>query len=169
MNDDQEITAMTSIVKALDGLKDDEARQRALRWAMSRYGVVASFGAAPGRLAASPEEDVAGEPYDFAALFDAADPQTDEEKALAAGYWFQVKEGNTDLDAQTLNSALKDLGHGITNITVALGRLENRKPSLVRQTKKSGKSKQARKKYRVTTAGKRAAEKMLAGHRLDEQ
>ena len=167
MNDDKEIAAMTSIVEALDGLEDGDARQRVLRWAMSRYGVAASVPPAAGRVGIPPSEDVAEEPQDFAALFDAADPQTDEEKALSAGYWFQVKEGYTDLDAQTLNGALKDLGHGITNITVALGRLAKREVSLVRQTKKSGKSKQARKKYRVTTAGKRAAERMLAGHRLD--
>lgn len=169
MNDDKEISAMTSIVEALDGLEDGEARQRVLRWAMSRYGLGASVAAAPGRVAALASEEVVAKAQDFAALFDAADPQTDEEKALAAGYWFQVKQGCTDLEAKTLNDALKDLGHGITNITVALGRLEKRRISLVRQTKKSGKSKQARKKYRVTTAGKRAAENMLAGHRLDEE
>lgn len=166
MSDDKELDAMNSIREALDALEEPDVRLRVLQWAVSRYRTVAK-GAAAASLTAPPlgEEDV----HDFPALFDLADPQTAEEKALIAGYWFQVKEGYNDLDAQTLNTALKDLGHGIGNITVALGGLENRKPSLVRQTKKSGKSKQARKKYRVTTAGKSAAERMLAGDRLNEE
>ena len=163
----KELEAMKSIAAILDGLESDEARLRVLQWAVGIYGRGAPTVA--GKARGSLTQEVFGEPQDFAALFDAANPQIAEEKALIAGYWFQFREGNTDLDAQTLNTALKDLGHGIGNITVALGGLERRDPALVRQIKKSGKTKQARKKYRVTTAGKRAAESMLAGARLGEE
>ena len=168
MNDAaKELDTMKAIAKALDELESAESRVRALRWAVGAYG----GGSSPTMQITrdSLTRAVAEEPQDFAALFDAANPQTAEAKALIAGYWFQIKEGNTDLDAQTLNTALKDLGHGIRNITVALGGLEGRSPALARQIKKSGTTKQARKRYRITTAGRRAAERLLAGGSLDEE
>ncbi len=45
------------------------------------------------------------------------------------------------------------MGHGVGNITTALTNAQKHKPALVRQTSKSGKSRQARKTYKLTTAG----------------
>ena len=50
---------------------------------------------------------------------------------------------------------LKNLGHGVGNITRAFDTLRASKPALTVQTRKEGSSKQARKKFRVTTEGHR--------------
>lgn len=84
-------------------------------------------------------------------------------KPLVVGYWFQVLQGEQDLDGFQINKELKHLGHGVSNITTALSSLIDRKPQLVIQTRKSGNSKQARKRYRLTDAGIKAVERMLAG------
>jgi hypothetical protein len=158
MTEDREIDAMAKVVAALEPL-EDEVRMRVLRWAGGRYGVqVAAGPPRSGREAALPQEREFG---DVAALYDAADPQIDPERALVVGYWFQQGEGREDLDAQTINTALKNLGHGISNITSALSALAKKKPALVRQIQKKGKTKQARKRYRLTEAGIREVQRML--------
>jgi hypothetical protein len=101
---------------------------------------------------------------DFAALFEAAQPSTQGEKALAGAYWLQVVQGRADFDSQTLNTDLKQLGHGVANVTSALDQLIRRRPQMVLQVRKSGTSKQARKKYRLTNEGiKRVKTMLLAG------
>src|SRR5204862_6999499 len=99
---------------------------------------------------------------DFPTLFDAASPATEPEHAHVARYWIQVNQGKEDLHGQLLNDELKNMGHGIGNVTDALSSLIERRPALVIQTRKSGTSRQARKKYRLTTEGIRAVEQMLA-------
>jgi DNA-binding PadR family transcriptional regulator len=68
----------------------------------------------------------------------------------------------TDVEAQRVNTELKQLGHGVSNITRAFDALKSQKPALIMQTRKEGTSKQARKKYKVTTEGKKAVERMLS-------
>lgn len=97
----------------------------------------------------------------FAELFDAASPTSNGEKALVAGYWLQVCEGAEGFDSQSANKELKHLGHGLPNITAALETLKKTKPSLVLQLQKSGKTQQARKKYKVTVAGLKKVEEMV--------
>ena len=77
------------------------------------------------------------------------------------GYWFQFRESLAEFDSQKVNSQLKHMGHGVTNITSAFTSLKEQKPALVMQTKKAGKSQQARKRYKLTSAGKQAVEAML--------
>lgn len=96
-------------------------------------------------------------------LYAAVSPASDASRALVVGYWFQVTQGEQDLDGFQINKELKHLGHGVTNITTALSSLIQRKPQLVIQTRKSGNSKQARKRYRLTDAGVKAVERMIAG------
>jgi hypothetical protein len=97
----------------------------------------------------------------LAELFAAANPKTEPDKALVTGYWFQVVRNEADLTGQSLNEELKHLGHGVLNITKALTSLMKRKPQLVIQIRKSGTSKQARKKYKLTDSGRREVERML--------
>jgi len=164
---DTEVGAMSSIVDALEGL-EDEKRQRVLRWACDRYGV--QLGRAVAKRVGPPGSENEEVGFgDIATLYDAASPKTDAERALVAGYWYQQLEGRADLDAQTVNKALKNLGHGISNITWALMELQKGKPALVLQTHKSGKSKQARKKYKLTEAGIRTVKRMVAGQQLEEE
>ena len=99
----------------------------------------------------------------FAELFDAAQPKSNGDCALVAGYWLQVCQGAESFDGQSANSALKNLGHGLTNVTNAVDTLKNQKPALALQLKKSGTSQQARKTYKITVAGIKAVEAMIRG------
>jgi hypothetical protein len=174
---DKEIDAMGSIAAALEGL-DDDATTRVLRWAAQRFAgekgeeLLSETTAGGGRTDGHKSRVVNHEPAAFDAfvdLFDAANPKTETERALVGGYWFQVIGGAADFPSQDINTALKDLGHGVSNITVAFSKLQTRKPALVRQVTKSGKSQQARKKYKLTQAGITAVQKMLSGETGDEE
>jgi len=94
-------------------------------------------------------------------LYGAVSPETNSERVLVVGYWFQVVQGENDLDGFQINRELRHLGHGIINITTALSSLIDRKPQLVIQTRKSGNSKQARKRYRLTDAGIKVVQQMI--------
>jgi hypothetical protein len=97
---------------------------------------------------------------DFSALFAAADPDTNAEKALVAGYWLQICLGQGDFDSQTANKALKSIDRGLVNITHAFTMLREMKPSLALPVSKGGKSQQARKRYKLTVLGIRSVEAM---------
>jgi hypothetical protein len=161
MSDDQELLAMTAIARALEPL-DGTARGRALGWAAAKFGILAST--TPSRA----EQPMASQKNtqefaDLAELFAAADAQTEKEKALVAAYWFQFCQNQTSFGSQILNAGLKDLGHGIANITRALEELKNEKPALILQLQKSGSAKQARKTYRLTQEGAKRIQQMLKG------
>ncbi|MEV4146299.1 hypothetical protein AB0J40_21710 [Amycolatopsis sp. NPDC049691] len=162
---DLEVKAMGEVAAAIDGL-DDDARKRVLQWAGARYGVsLTATGGSRGAVDTPepewqhrvpdardvPREDPVYE--DFVDLFDAVDPGSDVEKALAGAYWLQVIQRSPSWRALNVNNLLKDTGHGIGNVTTALTSLQSRKPALVRQMAKSGKSQQARKTYKLTTSG----------------
>lgn len=161
-----ELQAMSQVENALAGLSDDE-RNRVLRWAAERFGLRGLSGAATRDASTGQQQDkttgnAAEEHSDLAEFFAAARPSSDVEKALVVGYWFQYRVGNAELEAQLINTELKHLGHQIGNITRAFDNLMARDPQFIVQTKKTGSSKQARKKYKLTTAGKKEVEKMLA-------
>ncbi|MDB5620491.1 hypothetical protein [Tardiphaga sp.] len=156
MSEFDELDAMKKIAAALEPL-DDAARARALQWASARFRntkSVVSFDQPPSRgleIASGPS--VSNEYASFAELFDAANPITERDKALVAAFWTQVCENVSAFPAQSLNTLLKDLGHGIANITEALTTLRNEKPALVLQLKKAGTTQQARKTYKLTQEG----------------
>jgi hypothetical protein len=164
MSADLEITAMTTLSEVLSKL-DESSRERVLAWAASRYNVSLGdpghrAGSATGR--GSDEGSGASSEFtEFVDLFDAANPRTDPERAEVAGYWYQVIQNNSSWQSQTLNNALKDLGHGLSNVTDALNSLQERRPAHVRQVSKSGSSRQARKTYKLTTVGVNAVRAML--------
>ncbi len=166
----EELTAMKTVAQALASL-DAEATARVVRWAAERFGNIAlpRVGATPGpKVAANTEASAAGVSAGqgrfehLADLYGAVSPNTEADRALVAGYWVQYVEGQPEFGAQTINAALKDLGHRVANITNALAALKAQKPQLVVQLKKSGTSKQARKTYKLTTAGKGAVEAMIS-------
>lgn len=157
---DYEIEAMAVVSRALGSL-DPEVRARVLRWAAERYGLGRALGAATQSPPTESTSASGGHPGEIADLFDAANPATQSEKVLIVGYWLQEVLGHPELEAQEINDHLKHLGHGILNITMALNDLKVRKPRLVIQTRKGGTSKQARKRYRLTTEGIRRARSMV--------
>jgi hypothetical protein len=149
---------MSDVAKALSGLEPDAIR-RVLKWATDRYQT-----RVPGQAEGAGAEAAVAERRsfaDFPSFFDAANPQSGPDKALVAAYWFQVVKGQEDLDSSALNRELKNLGHPSTNITRDLDALIKRTPRLVIQVRKSGTTKQARKKYKLTREGIRAVERMI--------
>lgn len=157
---DPEIDAMTAVSTAIEKL-DPAAQRRVLAWASERFVPGAGFRAPAGPAAASRETANPAAFEEFVDLFHAANPRTDGERALVAGYWFQQVQGNNQLRAQDLNTALKSLGHGLSNITDALRSSEQHKPAYVRQTTKSGRTQQARKTYKLTLEGIARVEKLV--------
>jgi hypothetical protein len=97
----------------------------------------------------------------LADVFSAANPGTHDYKALVVGFWFQAVKGASDLDAQAVNTELKQLGHGLKNITAAFAALISARPQLAIQVRKAGTTKQARKRYRLTNEGLKRVQLML--------
>jgi hypothetical protein len=91
----------------------------------------------------------------FAEFYDVTDPKTDPERVLVASYWTQVIQGKATFGSQELNKLLKDLGHGVAAINKAMSANIDKKPALILQVTRGGSTQQARKKYKVTEAGKK--------------
>jgi hypothetical protein len=164
---DPELKVMQTILEAMEGVKEEEARARIMDYVQRKLGVSSS-----GRLppltpkAAAASANIRTEDptvfEHFADLFDAARPDTDMEKALVAGYWVQFCGEASEFGSQVLNNELKQLGYPIGNITRALDALTSARPNLVQQMRKDGTTKQARKTFRLTTEGKKKVEQMIA-------
>ena len=164
-----ELEVMGDIAGGLKKLSGNvEGIRRVLQWAASAFlpeGAPSPMQAAmPASQASASANTTMSEPFSsLPDLYAAVSPSSDSARALVVGYWFQALQGEQDLDGFQINKELKHLGHGVTNITTALSSLIERKPQLVIQTRKSGNSKQARKRYRLTDAGVKAVERMVAG------
>ena len=152
----KELEAMSNVSEILESL-DEEARSRVLAWAASRLAI------RPGQqlsvpLGANELSSTADQPakphFDtFAELYNAFGATNEMEKALIAAYWIQIVEENLPWPSLELNKLLKDAGHGIKNITRALSDAMDKKPAYILQIKKSGKTQQSRKTYKITSAG----------------
>lgn len=159
----KELLAMNTLDQALSGLEDTEL-VRVLGWANSKFGKVVTPTAASSQRSSGQSSSWSSgaigssESETFAEFFAQASPKTESEKALVAFYWMQFRENKPDLDSQSVNTELKNLGHAIANITRALDANMNQKPALIVQTRKEGISRQARKKYKLTDAGRRIVE-----------
>ncbi|MFZ1988992.1 MAG: hypothetical protein WAW96_04395 [Alphaproteobacteria bacterium] len=157
---DAEIEAMAAVGKALETL-EAPARERVLRWALSRFEIesVSPRGTSNG------EDGNSGPNQKFSDLGDlmhAADPSNGPERALTVAYWFQQVQRQDGWTGADINSSLKNMGSGLANVTNTLNSLKARKPALVMQTSKSGRSQQARKTYKLTVAGLKEVQRMLA-------
>ncbi len=161
MEGDSEISAMSQISKSLSEL-DPETTERVLRWAAERFKVNLFATLSKTKEKGGTDTEGTQDFEDFGSLFNAANPQTASSKALVAGFWFQIVQAQTEFTSQQLNTELKQLGHGSLNITRDLTELIEASPRLVIQTRKEGKGKQARKKYKVTAEGLATVRRMLA-------
>jgi len=168
---DAEIVAMQEISSALETL-DHPARTRVLAWAAARFEIVTSrkmVPEGPGDSQDGGEDSDAEAAPDrsrwshFAELFDAAGPTTEAKRLLVAAFWVQIVGGASQFGSLELNKMLKDLGHGATHTARSMDELIDQKPALVLQLKKAGKTKQARKTYKLTRAGSDAVEAMING------
>lgn len=164
---DPEIAAMTKMADALEEL-DAPARTRVLRWAADKYEVTLAHKAKKQEepdvsdTDATLDDDEGHQEYEtIAELFSDAGPTTTADKVLVAGYWHQEMLGQSEVTSVALNKDLKDLGHGITGMNDRFATLMSSKPQLAIQLKKSGTTKQARKKYKITKAGIAKVQEML--------
>lgn len=162
--DDPEIKAMNIIFETLKEL-DESMRARVLNWTLSKFGhspvkttVVNPASQAPSNVTGS-IAGIAAYPS-LAEAFSAASPNTDVEKVLVVAAYLQESQQKSDLTGFEINKELNHLGHSVTNITSTIGVLMSRKPQLMIQTKKDGKTKQAKKKYKVTVEGIRFVDAM---------
>ena len=168
---DEEFAAIQTVFRALEPL-DADSRQRVFEYIAARLAIVAASVAASTPLSGDERSESPGELGKASAqrkfatladLVDAADPKTNIDRVLVAAYWVQVCEGAESFNSYSVNHALKDLGHGVSNVTGAFDALKGQKPALVLQLRKAGTSKQARKTYKVTNAGVEAVKGMLHG------
>jgi hypothetical protein len=137
-----------SVRETLLSLPDDAARARVWRWAGDVIGASLTPSAARG----STKSEDTGET--IAELIDRTQPENRMERILVVASWLEGSTGGTDWTAQALNDELKQLGEGVPNITDALSTLIAKKPALIRQTRKTGRTQQARKRYTLTAAGR---------------
>jgi hypothetical protein len=169
----KEIEAMGKIEAAVADLEPDEV-ERVVAWmiayATGRLGAAVSLPNGGGRTGRESEgmrgERADGEPREFERigdLMDEANPTSGAHYVLVAAYWLQEVQGNENVTGFQVNNELKNLGNGVSNITEAFDTLKNQRPALARQIAKSGPAKQARKRYRLTEAGIRRVEQMIAG------
>ena len=163
MPEDTEIKGMTAIVEVLAQV-DAEARVRMITWIAQRYGVAIRAGTPRPLIGGNQIVEDSKQFDSISSLFALAAPQTESDLALVGGYWFQSVQGESDFGSQQVNDELKNLGHRLANVTRAFDFLKQTKPALVLQVQKSGKAKQARKRYKLTQPGiKKVEELILAG------
>lgn len=155
-----ELTAMQKVADAI-ALLDPAAVRRVFTWVSDRLelgpettGPRPAFRPSnPMNLNARSTQDFSAYP-DAASFLSAAKCATDAERLLTAAYWYQYIKQEADLNAQTLNTELKNIGHKLTNVTRTFSELIDRKPALAMQVSKTGSGAQGRKRYRLTLEGK---------------
>lgn len=171
MNQDTnpEFEAFRLIYNALGPLEDD-ARSRVIKSVITLLDIDAQVSSArqddgladEAELAAANAAARGAQTFsDFAELHAAANPATNADRALVAGYWLQVCEGRDNFTGQDVNTALNHLGHRIAHITSAFEALKHGKPQLALQLRKSGSSRQARKTFKLSDAGVKRVQEML--------
>lgn len=157
---------MAKVQSALAGL-EPEVVGRVLRWAGERHGVLVTPTGRKARGSGDGSADSEAidltEFDDVTSLVEAANPSTDADRVLVVGYWFQEQEKSENVGSQEINTVLKNLGHGIRDMTRPFGHLTSTSPKLVIQVRKSGNTQQARKRYKVTAAGKKRVRALIAG------
>lgn len=158
---DDELKAMSDVFGILEGL-DEGARSRVLNWAFNKFDLSPAANNQPHLPAVITHENNDGDFKTFADLYNSAQPSNNGDKALLAGYWLQQCQGHTEFPSQLANKELQNLGHYLANITDAFTQLKSKKPALAIQVKKSGKSQQARKQYKLTQAGIDTVKSMIS-------
>ena len=157
MNMEPELRAMITVYEALQGL-DNDAKVRVIGWVLSKFQLKTSEGFLPvdGQDSGGPPGAQKKGLVDFgsvADIFAVANPKNTADKAIVVAAYLQISKGGADISGREINKELTQMGHGVQNITRAVEPLIRKKPQLLIQTRKEGKTKQAQKKYRVTNEG----------------
>ncbi len=164
---DPEVKAMGEVFDTLKEL-DDEAKSRVIEWTVNKFSLEGHKS-----LSQKDSERENGNDSDLLSyetvsdVFAKAITKTQQDKVLLAAAFLQVKNGLSELTGAEINKELRHLGHGVTNITDVTSQLSTKKPQLIIQTRKEGKSRQAKKKYKVTGEGLKAAKALLNSTELE--
>ncbi len=141
---------INAALESYDPVLKEKARDVLLKQA---FGVEANSVKPPASSGKGQVAPVEANPIAFHQLVEKWTPDTQAEWSLLASYYFQEVLGKESLTAFEINKELKQHGAVISNITVSLEENINQNPALMRQIGKAGKTKQAKKKYIVTTNG----------------
>jgi len=163
---DTEYEVMGVLLQEFKKLDDKDARQRVLDWLARKFSL------STPKPTGSEEQPSAGRDTEvklvtltsfnsLADVFAQVSLEMDKDKALVAAAFFQNKWQKTEITGWEINKELKQLGHGVSNITSAISQLIDVSPSLMIQTRKEGKTRQAKKKYKVTAEGLKAIQQIL--------
>jgi hypothetical protein len=159
---DPEVEALNTIIATLERLTEQQ-RHNVLLYVNARYPGRGKTQGGPGQGQVA-NSATTTQFADLGDLFDKANPQSQADRVLVVAYWKQAIEGAESFEAFPVSKELKHLGHGVANITSALDSLMRQSPKLVMQVAKSGKSQQARKRYKVTREGLRRVEAIVGAH-----
>lgn len=171
MEGEPELKAMKAVYDALSEL-DEDAKKRVIDWVIGKFALGRSKQKADrGAIGIQPisgtgETNLASF-SSVADLFAMTNPKSEADKVLVVASYLQEAKNLSELTGREVNKELTHLGHGVKNITAAINTLMNKKPKLMIQTRKEGKTKQAQKKYKVTTEGLAAAQKMIGSTEPD--
>jgi hypothetical protein len=164
------LDAMRQMAELLRGLSPADAAE-VVEWARNQLrGLPPTPGDDEGRNpgarpAAAPGAEAPMQRFPtFGDLFAASRASSGPDRALVAAYWLQACQNGSDFEAAEITRLLTDAGHALANTGATLRLLSSQRPFLVIQTQKKGTSKQARKRYRLTTEGQRRVDVMLAGN-----
>lgn len=156
MNIDPELRAMITVYEALRDLEDD-AKVRVIDWVLGKFELEHLKRFQPeDKTGSEGPSDENRSLMDFGSVADAfaaARPQSTPDKALVVAAYLQAAKGGTDISGREINKELTQMGYGVQNITRAVEPLIKKKPQLFIQTRKEGKTKQAQKRYKVTSEG----------------
>lgn len=154
MEHDTELDVMRDALAAMKKLDDKDAQARVLAWVQGRLGIAAPTKGNETKDQNQSETVNEDQPFaTFADLYSAASPTTNGDKVAVGAYWLQVVQGQEQFAALSVSKELLHVGEIISNVTEAFSSLKARKPALALQVKKSGKSRQARKLYKLTQPG----------------
>ena len=164
MNLEPEIKALNDIYTIINGL-DHEARRRVLHWINERFSSEVTKKMAVQGIKNQEGSSVSSfEIKSFKSIvdiFSKARPKNDAEKVLIVASCLQENKPGEELTAREINMRLNHLGHSVRNITSTIGTLIKKRPQLMIQTRKEGKTRQAQKRYKVTAEGLAEASRMI--------
>ena len=166
-----EISAIEAVTEALVAL-EQPAQRRVIDYITSLFDLSRSPGGGQRGVAAA--ETPAPEPSDVpvssessfsdcAHLFDALQPESNEDKALAAAYWLQLHGENGEFTTREITRELTHLGENFTHMSRVLERLRSKKPALIRQVRATGKGRGFRRTYAITEAGRKLVQQRYQG------
>jgi len=181
---DPEISAMNDVLEAFKYLDNGE-RKRIVDWLTARFKLDEPFVPGqtavetierppiprPTRLKPGPKKktEADGPPlekdvthYDTVMdLFAEANAKKVSSKILLMAAYLQEKLNIKEISSFDINSRLKRIRHGVTNISSSINGLLNRDPKLMDVIEKPGSGKGSRRKFKVTDEGLRIANGFL--------